>query len=32
MEREVEGPGIFGLAHEGTCYQMWREESAQVPA
>jgi hypothetical protein len=27
IEREVEGPSIFGLVHEGVCHQMWREES-----
>lgn len=27
MERQVEGPGIFGLAHP-ECYLLWREESA----
>ena len=26
-EREVEGPGVFGLAH-AACYKVWREESA----
>lgn len=26
MEREVEGPGVFGLAHVG-CYKVWRKES-----
>jgi hypothetical protein len=29
MAREVDGPGVFGIAHEGVCYQMWREESAR---
>jgi hypothetical protein len=27
MERQVEGPGVFGLAHPD-CYILWREESA----
>jgi hypothetical protein len=27
MERQVEGPGVFGLAHP-ECYILWREESA----
>ena len=27
LEREVEGPGVFGLAHP-VCYKIWREESA----
>jgi hypothetical protein len=27
MERQVEGPGVFGLAHPD-CYLLWREESA----
>jgi hypothetical protein len=27
MERQVEGPGVFGLAHPN-CYLLWREESA----
>jgi len=27
MERQVDGPGIFGLAHPD-CYLLWREESA----
>jgi hypothetical protein len=27
LEREVEGPGIVGLAHPD-CYALWREESA----
>jgi hypothetical protein len=26
LEREVEGPGVTGLAHP-TCYVVWREES-----
>jgi hypothetical protein len=26
LEREVEGPGVFGLAHP-VCYAIWREES-----
>jgi hypothetical protein len=30
MGHEVEGPGIFGIAHEGVCYQIWREESARL--
>jgi hypothetical protein len=29
LEREVEGPGVFGLAHPD-CYTLWREESAAV--
>ena len=29
IERGVEGPGVFGLAHERTCYPMWRKESAR---
>ena len=29
LEREVEGPGIFGLAHPD-CYTLWREESAAL--
>jgi hypothetical protein len=27
MERQVEGPGVFALAHPD-CYILWREESA----
>jgi hypothetical protein len=27
LEREVEGPGVLGLAHP-VCYKIWREESA----
>jgi hypothetical protein len=27
MEAEVEGPGVFSLAH-AACYKVWREESA----
>jgi hypothetical protein len=26
LEREVEGPGVLGLAHP-VCYKVWREES-----
>jgi len=26
VEREVQGPGVFLLAHEA-CYKLWREES-----
>lgn len=26
LEREVEGPGVIGLAHP-SCYAIWREES-----
>ena len=29
LEREVEGPGGFGLAHPD-CYTLWREESAAL--
>jgi len=29
LEREVEGPGAFGLAHPD-CYALWREESAAL--
>ena len=29
LEREVEGPDIFGLAHPD-CYTLWREESAAL--
>jgi hypothetical protein len=29
LEREVEGPGVLGLAHPD-CYALWREESALV--
>jgi len=29
LEREVEGPGVFGLAHPD-CYTLWREESAAL--
>jgi hypothetical protein len=27
LEREVEGPGVVGVAHPD-CYKVWREESA----
>ena len=27
LEREVEGPGVLGVAHP-ECYKIWREESA----
>jgi hypothetical protein len=27
LEREVEGPGVLGLARP-VCYKIWREESA----
>jgi hypothetical protein len=30
MAREVEGSGVFGIAHERVCYQMWREDSAKA--
>ena len=29
LEREVEGTGVFGLAHPD-CYALWREESAAL--
>jgi hypothetical protein len=29
LEREVEGPGVLGLAHLD-CYTLWREESAAL--
>ena len=29
LERKVEGPGVFGLAHPD-CYTLWREESAAL--
>jgi hypothetical protein len=29
LEREVEGSGVFGLAHPD-CYTLWREESAAL--
>lgn len=28
MERQVDGPGIYALAHE-PCYNLWREESSR---
>lgn len=29
VEREVQGPAVFLLAHEA-CYKLWREESVAV--